>query len=75
MSGLCKWGPSTLTVRRRVYPAGVPYSESITLEKTDPTWDAEYNHFMQLRAKRITQSHSTDLILNNFFEKLTSEMQ
>ena len=74
MSGLCKWGPSTLTVHRRVYPAGIPHTESITLEKTDPTWDAEYKYFMQLRAKRIIQPHSTDLILNNFFQKLISEM-
>lgn len=45
---LCKWGPSTLTVRRRRLPSGKPSEESQTLECADPTWAAEYEHFRRL---------------------------
>ena len=46
--GLCKWGPSSLVVRRRVLPSGKPPEDVHTLEQSDPTWAAEYRHFQQL---------------------------
>jgi scyllo-inositol 2-dehydrogenase (NADP+) len=45
---LCKWGPSTLTVRRRILPSGRPEETVKTLEQPDPTWQAEYAHFLEL---------------------------
>jgi predicted dehydrogenase len=45
---LCKWGPSTLTVRRRIFPSGRPDEEATTLVCADPTWAIEYAHFKQL---------------------------
>ena len=45
---LCKWGPSTLTVRKRVFPSGRPDEESSTLICADPTWALEYAHFRSL---------------------------
>jgi scyllo-inositol 2-dehydrogenase (NADP+) len=45
---LCKWGPSTLTLRRRVLPSGRPQEETETIESADPTWQAEYEHFKKL---------------------------
>lgn len=45
---LCKWGPSTLTVRKRVYPSGRPHEDTQSLSQADPTWEAEYRHFQQL---------------------------
>ena len=45
---LCKWGPSTITVRRRVLPSGRPDEEASTLVCADPTWAAEYAHFKSL---------------------------
>jgi predicted dehydrogenase len=45
---LCKWGPSTFTVRRRILPSGRPDEESKTLVCADPTWAAEYEHFKSL---------------------------
>jgi predicted dehydrogenase len=45
---LCKWGPSTLTFRRRVLPSGKPEEQTFTLEQRDPTWAAEYEHFRRL---------------------------
>lgn len=48
--GLCKWGPSSFVVRRRVLPSGKPPEEVHTLEQPDPTWVDEYEHFQRLCA-------------------------
>ena len=45
---LCKWGPSTLTLRTRVFPSGRPAETTETLEQPDPTWKLEYDHFRAL---------------------------
>ena len=48
VNGLCKWGPSTLTVRERVLPSGVPHETVETVAGPDPTWPEEYRYFKQL---------------------------
>ena len=48
IQSLCKWGPSTFTVRKRKLPSGRPEEEPITLEQPDPTWEIEYQHFKRL---------------------------
>jgi scyllo-inositol 2-dehydrogenase (NADP+) len=48
---LCKWGPSTLTVRKRVFPSGRPAETVEMLEQPDPTWKLEYEHFRALCRK------------------------
>jgi scyllo-inositol 2-dehydrogenase (NADP+) len=48
ISCLCKWGPSTLTVRQRVLPSGRPTESVECLEQPDPTWKIEYEHFLAL---------------------------
>lgn len=45
---LCKWGPSTLTVRQRILPSGRPEETVEVLEQADPTWQLEYDHFFDL---------------------------
>ena len=45
---LCKWGPSTFTVRHRVLPSGRPTEMVEVLEQPDPTWQLEYDHFLEL---------------------------
>lgn len=45
---LCKWGTSTYTERRRVLPSGHPQETVETKPQGDPTWEAEYQHFLQL---------------------------
>ena len=53
---LCKWGPSTLTVRHRILPSGRPDEEATTLVCPDPTWALEYEHF-----KLLCQSPQTNI--------------
>ena len=48
ISSLCKWGPSSLTVRGRVRPSGRPDECTTTLIEEDPTWSAEHDHFLRL---------------------------
>ncbi len=50
ISSLCKWGPTTLSVRGRVRPSGRPDERSETLVQGDPTWAAEFDHFLALIA-------------------------
>jgi predicted dehydrogenase len=56
IDSLCKWGPSTLTLRRRILPSGRPEEEANTLVCPDPTWAIEYEHF-----KELCESPSTNL--------------
>lgn len=48
IESLCKWGPSTLTVRDRKVPSGRPDERAETLVQPDPTWKLEYAHFKSL---------------------------
>lgn len=48
IQSLCKWGPSTMTVRDRKLPSGRPDEDSVTLVQPDPTWELEYRHFKGL---------------------------
>jgi len=48
MNGLCKWGPSQLELRKRVFPSGRPAQETETVDGEDPTWQKEYAHFKRL---------------------------
>lgn len=48
IQSLCKWGPSTFTLRDRKLPSGRPDEDSITLVQADPTWAIEYRHFKAL---------------------------
>lgn len=50
IQSLCKWGPSTFTLRDRKLPSGRPDEEAVTLVQADPTWELEYRHFKQLCA-------------------------
>ena len=54
---LCKWGPSSLIVRRRVLPAGRPPEEERVLIQEDPTWALEYAWFKE----RCLSGAETDL--------------
>ena len=48
VQNLCKWGPSTLSIRKRVMPSGKPKVTSKVLNFKDPTWKKEYIYFSKL---------------------------
>jgi len=67
VSGLCKWGPSSLILRRRVLPSGKPPEDVHTLEQPDPTWAAEYRHFQTLCASGGTNI-ANDIWINRILQ-------
>lgn len=48
--GLTKWGPTTLTIRRRRLPSGVPDEERDVVDAADPTWAADIAYFEEMAA-------------------------
>jgi len=70
---LCKWGPTTFTVRKRILPSGRPPEESITLTEDDPTWAAEYAYFKSLVENAAETDLSTDIWLNRLLRTLGDE--
>lgn len=72
ISSLCKWGPATFTLRKRILPSGRPPEESITLVEDDPTWAIEYDHFKQLCAAGQPADLSNDLWLNRVIRDLSA---
>lgn len=73
IESLCKWGPSTFTLRKRVLPSGRPPEESVTLVKADPTWELEYEHFKNLCKTGRTSNICNDLIINRHLKNLYRE--
>jgi predicted dehydrogenase len=67
---LCKWGPSSFTLRKRVLPVGRPPEESITLVQADPTWALEYAHFKALCASGAATDLGRDLRLQRLLRRL-----
>ena len=74
ISSLCKWGPSTLTLRKRILPSGRPVEESFTLVQEDPTWQAEFNYFKDACAKGANNL-SNDLWIQEKLRNLFSQAQ
>jgi len=71
ISSLCKWGPSSLTVHRRILPSGRPTEASSTLVQPDPTWAEEYAHFKALCAARSGGNLDNDILINRELQALT----
>lgn len=73
IASLCKWGPSTFSVRHRILPSGRPIEEDITLIQDDPTWAAEYDYFKGLCASDHVTDLSNDVWLNRTLRHLGSD--
>jgi scyllo-inositol 2-dehydrogenase (NADP+) len=71
---LCKWGPTTLTVRKRVLPSGRPSEETETLTQDDPTWAAEYAHFTALCAAGGPSGIDNDIAVGRGLAALAREV-
>jgi scyllo-inositol 2-dehydrogenase (NADP+) len=72
ISSLCKWGPSTFTVRSRKLPSGRPDEESVTLVEPDPTWAMEYAHFKKL-CTRGESNIGNDIWINDTLADLSRQ--
>lgn len=70
IESLCKWGPSTFTLRTRVLPSGRPPEDTDTLAQDDPTWETEYAHFKSL----CESGHQTDLSQDRWLMRVLSEL-
>lgn len=73
VEGLCKWGPSTLTICRRVLPSGRPQEEVQRIEGPDRSWALEYEYFTQLCRTGGTNLE-TDLWINRTLRELAPEI-
>jgi scyllo-inositol 2-dehydrogenase (NADP+) len=70
IESLCKWGPSTFIHRTRVLPSGRPPEETETLEQDDPTWDSEYDHFINLCQNKGGHNLENDIWINRTLRDL-----
>lgn len=70
IQSLCKWGPSTFTLRDRKLPSGRPDEEAVTLVQPDPTWELEYQHFKHLCAGGDSNIDN-DIWINTVLNDLT----
>ena len=61
ISSLCKWGPSVLTIRKRVLPSGKPIEEIRELEIPDPTWALEHEYFFAQILNGARTNFATDV--------------
>jgi predicted dehydrogenase len=70
IQSLCKWGPSSFTLRRRVLPSGRPPEDTVMLVQDDPTWELEYAHFKEVCAGGYVTDLSNDIRLNRMLRGL-----
>ncbi|HVT73261.1 MAG TPA: Gfo/Idh/MocA family oxidoreductase [Lacunisphaera sp.] len=70
---LCKWGPSLYTRRTRVLPSGRPAEQVERLECPDPTWVAEYGHFLRLCAAPA-HNLDNDMWINEVFNRVRRDL-
>jgi predicted dehydrogenase len=73
ISSLCKWGPSTFSIRSRKLPSGRPDEESVTLVQSDPTWKIEYEHFKKLCKTKVSNIDN-DIWINDTLQKLARDL-
>jgi scyllo-inositol 2-dehydrogenase (NADP+) len=67
---LCKWGPSTFTLRKRILPSGRPPEESVTLVQDDPTWAIEYAYFKRICQSGMPSNLADDLWLHRTLDRI-----
>lgn len=73
ISSLCKWGPSSFSVRKRVLPSGRPAEDMVTLVETDPTWAEEYSYFKNLISTGGSGNTDNDLWINQSLSELSHQ--
>lgn len=74
ISSLCKWGPSVLTIRKRVLPSGKPSEDLIELEMPDPTWALEHEYFFTEILNGAQTDFSTDIWIVETLRELETQL-
>ena len=74
ISSLCKWGPTSFTVRRRIFPSGLPKEKIKTLIMKDPTWKLEHDHFFKLIKKKTKTSFKNDIWIFKVLKKMEKKI-
>lgn len=74
IESLCKWGPSTFTLRKRQFPSGRPDEEKVVLTQADPTWQLEYDYFIKL-CESGGSNISNDIWVQSQLNQLMNEVE
>lgn len=75
IESLCKWGPSKISFRKRVYPSGKPEEDCKILIQDDPTWSAEYEFFKNLILKKEKTNLENDIWINDVLQGLEENVK
>ncbi len=70
MSSLCKWGPSVLSLQKRVLPSGRPKEKKITIKKKDPTWALEQKYFENLIKLKKKNNLEKDIYISKTLKSI-----
>ena len=73
IKSLCKWGPSELIYRKRVFPSGHPIEKKEVIVKNDPTWKLECKYFINLCNENQNFTLNKDVWINETLLKLSQE--
>jgi predicted dehydrogenase len=74
ISSLCKWGPSVLTIRKRVFPSGAPSEELRELEMPDPTWALEHEYFFTQILNGAQTNFATDTWIAEILQEIEIQL-
>ena len=69
INSLCKWGPSKLIIRKRIFPSGKPKEKILTKLSKDPTWKLEEKYFRNISKKKLS-NFSNDKLIKNSLNKI-----
>lgn len=69
INSLCKWGPSKLIIRKRIFPSGKPKEKILTKISKDPTWNLEEKYFRNISKKKLS-NFSNDKLIKNSLNKI-----
>ena len=69
INSLCKWGPSRLTIRKRIFPSGKPKEKIFTKICSDPTWKLEEKYFRKISKEKLN-NFSNDSFIKKSLNKI-----
>lgn len=70
IDGLCKWGPSYLTLRKRKLPSGYPSEKIKKIISKDMTWDLETKFFSDQIKKKTKTSLEKDKYIHDKIKEI-----